>query len=93
MHFGEAFEIRDLRNHSAGTVMTLALLLAGTVSVRPTKREYFYEVEGGSEVYYIHVSPVTGIIYLLAVWQNAVEQPNAFLRPSFPSPEDSCLAI
>ena len=85
MNFGDAVEIRDLRNHSAGTVMRLALLLAGTVCVRPTKRKYFYEVEGGCEVYYIYVSPVTGIIYLLAVWQNAVVESNAVLRPGFPS--------
>ena len=68
--------------------MRLALLLAGTVCVRLTKRKDFYEVEGGSEVYYIHVSPVTGIIYLLAVWQNAVAQLNAIHRPGFPCPEE-----
>ena len=79
MNFGDdAVEIRDLRNHSAGTVMRLALLLVGTVDVRPDpKRKNFYEVSDGSEVYYIHVSPVTGIIYLLAVWQSAVAQRNA----------------
>ena len=89
MDFGEAFEIRDLGNHSAGTVMTLALLLAGTAEVRPDpKRKNFYEVEGRSEVYYIHVSPVTGIIYLLAVWRNPVAQFNAVPRPGFPYPEE-----
>src|SRR6516162_7320571 len=81
MNFGDAVEIQDLRNHSGGTLMRLAFILAGTVCVRPTKRKDFYEVEGGSEVYYIHVSPVTKIIYLLAVWQNAVVQSNAVLRP------------
>ena len=94
MNFGDAVEIRDLRNHSAGTVMRLAFLLAGTACVRPTKRKNFYEVEGGSEVYYIHVSPVNGIIYLLAVWKNAVAQSNSVLRPDFPCPEEcSLLAI
>lgn len=81
MNFGEVFEIRDLRNHSAGTVMKLAFILAGTMCVRPTKRKYLYEVEDGSDVYYIHVSPVTGIIYLLAVWQTVVAQSNPVLRP------------
>jgi hypothetical protein len=71
VNFGEVFEIRDLRNHSAATLITLALLLAGTVEVRPDpKRKNFYEVAGGSEAYYIHVSP-NGIIYLLAVWQQS----------------------
>jgi hypothetical protein len=71
MHFGETFEIRDLGSHGATTVTTLALLLAGTVDVRPDpKRKNFYEVVNDSQVYYIHVSPVTGIIYLLALWEN-----------------------
>ena len=61
IHFGEAFEIRDLGSHTPTTVTTLALLLAGTVNVRPDpKRKNFYEVIGGSDVYYIHVSPLTG---------------------------------
>ena len=82
MNSGGAFEIRDLGNHSAATVTTLALLLAGTVDVRrDPKRRNFYEVVDGSQVYYIHVSPVTGIIYLLAVWENTATQSNAALRP------------
>lgn len=95
MHFGEAFEIRDLGSHTPATVTTLALPLAGDVNVRPDpKRKNFYEVVDGSLVYYIHVSPVTGIIYLLAVWQNAIAQSNAVLRPRFPSPKPcSPLAI
>jgi len=83
MTFGDVFEIQDLRSHSAGTVMRLAFLLAGTVEVTPDpKRKNFYEVIGGSDVYYIHVSPVTGIIYLLAVWRNAVTR--ATLSPKIP---------
>ena len=89
LHFGEAFEIRDLGSHTAATVTTLALLLAGTVDVRPDpKRKDFYKVVDGSQVYYIHVSPVTGIIYLLAVWQSAVVQRNAVFRPGYPCPEE-----
>jgi hypothetical protein len=70
MNCADVFEIQDLRNHSAPTVIALALLLARTAKITPDpKRKNFYEVEGSSEVYYIHVSPVNGIIYLLAVWQ------------------------
>jgi hypothetical protein len=37
MNLGDLFEIRDLRDHSAGTVTPLALLLAGSVgSGRPS---------------------------------------------------------
>jgi hypothetical protein len=73
MSFGEVFGIEDLGNHPATTVIRLGILLAGAVNLTPDpKRKQFYEVEGGSTVYYIHVSPVSGTIYLLATWQNVV---------------------
>jgi hypothetical protein len=73
MNFGEVFEIEDLGNHPAATVIRLSILLAGTPNATPDpKREYFYEVEGGPTVYYIYVSPFSGTISLLASWPNAV---------------------
>jgi hypothetical protein len=64
-------QIEDLRNHPAETVLTLRSLLAGGATLIPdAKRRGFYEVESGSLVYYIHVSPVTGNILLLATWPN-----------------------
>lgn len=63
--------IEDLRNHPAETVMTLRSLLAGGAMLIPDpKRDGFYEVKSGSLVYYIHVSPVTGNVLLLATWAN-----------------------
>jgi hypothetical protein len=70
MNFGEVLTIEDLGNHSAGTVIGLGILLAGTVNVTPdSKRKNSYEVEGGSTVYYVHVSPVSGTIFFLAAWE------------------------
>ena len=64
-------QIEDLRNHPAETVITLRGLLAGGATLIPdAKRRGFYEVESGALVYYIHVSPVTGNILLLATWPN-----------------------
>jgi len=64
-------QIEDLRNHPAETLMTLRGLLAGGATLIPDpKRDGFYEVESGSLVYYIHVSPVTGNVLLLATWTN-----------------------
>jgi hypothetical protein len=75
MNFGEVLTIEDLGNHSAATVIELGILLAGTVNVTPDlKRKNFYEVEDGSTVYNIHVSPVSGTIFFLAAW----EKPTAF---------------
>jgi len=71
MNFGPVLEIDDLGNHDAATVIQLGILLAGTVNVvADPKRKNVYEVEGGSTVYYIYVSPVSGTISLLACWTN-----------------------
>ena len=71
MNFGEVLDIKDLGKHSAGTVIHLGIVLAGTVNVTPDpKRKNFYEVEGGATVYYIYVSPATGTISLIAAWKN-----------------------
>lgn len=64
-------QIEDIGNHSAGVVATLRSLLAtGANAVADPKRNGFYEVESDSAVYYIHVSPTTGKVLLLATWQN-----------------------
>jgi hypothetical protein len=73
MNFGEVLVIEDLGNHSAATVISLGLLLVGTVKVTPdAKRNDFYEIEDDGAVYYIHASPVSGTIFLLATWENTV---------------------
>ena len=65
-------EIEDLRHHSTETINMLRDLLLGGACVRPDpKRAGFYELEHGSTVYYIHLSPVTGKILLLATWPSA----------------------
>lgn len=62
--------IEDPRRHSPERVETLRQLLAGGARVEADpKRSDFFEVESGSDVYYIHISPITGKILLLAAWQ------------------------
>ena len=64
-------QIEDVGNHPKKAVTDLRCLLAqGASTVADPKRNGFYEVESESTVYYIHVSPVTGKILLLATWQN-----------------------
>ena len=63
--------IRDLRRHPTDTVETLRRLLASGARVQADpKRPDFYELEHGSEVFYIYISPVSGEILLLATWAN-----------------------
>jgi hypothetical protein len=62
-------QIEDLRNHPVETVHMLRDLLLNDAQVAPDpKRVGFYELEHESTVYYIHVSPTTGKILLLATW-------------------------
>ena len=61
--------IRNLRNHSSEIVDALRALLADGVPARPDpRRKNFFELEGGCRVFYIYVSPATGKVMLLAVW-------------------------
>jgi hypothetical protein len=74
MNFGEVLNIKDLGKHPAITLIRLGILLAGTVNAtRDPKRENLYEVDGGSTIYYIYVSPVTGTISLIATWKNMAQ--------------------
>ncbi len=64
-------QIEDVGNHPSKAVADLRCLLAGGASkIADPKRSGFYEIESDSTVYYIHVSPATGKILLLATWQN-----------------------
>jgi hypothetical protein len=89
MNFGEVLKIEDLGKHSAVTVIRLGIALAGTVNVTPDpKRKNFYDVEGGSSVYYIYVSPISGRIALIATWNNVAQRmssPNVAEPDLFPT--------
>ena len=58
-----------MRKHSGETVAKLRRLLTdgATAQVDPRRKD-FYEVENGCVVYYIHVRPLIGKVYLLATW-------------------------
>ena len=61
--------IEDPRNHSPESMVRLHHLLATGVSARPdANRSDFFEIEDGDQVFYIHLSPVTGRVILLATW-------------------------
>jgi len=62
--------IEDLRNHPAETVEKLRdLLVSGAPATADPHRCHFYEVQNCSDVFYIHVSPNSGKVYLLATWK------------------------
>jgi len=83
--------VEDARNHPAEAVENLrALLNAGAVALPDPRRKNFYEVQNGSEVYYIHHSPLTGRVLLLGIWPKAAERPagNGTGEEAYPSAAD-----
>jgi hypothetical protein len=65
----EEAKIENPRKYEPNAVEHLRhLLAAGSPFRRDPQRENFYEVEGDSETYYIHISPISGNVVLLAKW-------------------------
>jgi len=62
-------QIEDVRHHPVEMVAMLRnLLCEGAKVTADPKRVGFYEVENREVVYYIHVSPTSKKIMLLATW-------------------------
>jgi hypothetical protein len=72
--------IENPREYELGAVEHLRHLLEiGSPAQRDPQRENFYQIESNHENYYIHVSPISGNVVLLAKW----------LR----QPQDCCLSL
>ncbi len=60
--------IENLRNYPAELVEKLgALLAAGVQAHADPRRKNFYDVENGSRIFFIYVSPISGKV-MLATW-------------------------
>lgn len=71
----EGTRIENPREYESAAVENLRLLLeGGSLVQRDPQRENFYEIEGNGETYFIHVSPVTGNVMLLAKWLRQSEE-------------------
>jgi len=73
MHFEleltDESEIEDPRGHPAETVLRLREALASGAPAAPdARRPGFFEIQADDQVFYIHVSPVSRKITLLATW-------------------------
>lgn len=79
IHVREGAKIENPRKYEPGAVEHLRhLLKVGIPAQRDPHRANFYEIESNEETYYIHVSPISGNVVLLAKW----------LR----QPQDCCLS-
>ncbi|MBI3662698.1 MAG: hypothetical protein HY234_06580 [Acidobacteria bacterium] len=62
--------IENLGKYPAESVEKLRQLLATGAPAKPdTHRKDFYELQNGGRVYWIHISPISGTVVLLAIWQ------------------------
>jgi len=62
-------KVENLRNYSGEVVDKLCnLLLTGADADVDPQRKGFYDVYNGTRVFFIHVSPVSGKVILLASW-------------------------
>ena len=78
--------IEDLRNHPAAVIEKLRQLLVSGAEARPDpRRSGFYELANHCQVFYIHISPVTGKVWLLAIWPR--EQPTTTCKAVGPTPQ------
>jgi hypothetical protein len=67
-------KVENLRNHPAETVEKLRqLLVSGTQAQPDPRRANFFEIENCSQVFYIHISPINGKVFLLGIWQRKAE--------------------
>jgi hypothetical protein len=65
----ESSRIENPREYAAHAVEDLRGILAvGSEAQRDPHRENFYVVENNNDTYYIHVSPISGNVTLLAKW-------------------------
>ena len=69
IQFKKGASVENPREYETVAVEQLRNLLeSGSPGQRDPRRENFYEIESQSETYYIHVSPVSGNVTLLAKW-------------------------
>jgi hypothetical protein len=69
IHLKEGARIENPRDYEVRAIHQLRCLLdAGGPAARDPRRENFYEIEGKGETFYVHVSPVSGNVVLLAKW-------------------------
>ena len=61
--------IENPRKYDTGVVEQLRYLLqTGTAAQDDPRRPNFYEIDANEETFYIHISPVSGNVVLLAKW-------------------------
>lgn len=72
VQLSKAAKIEALRPYPSRTMDQLARLLAAGAPARPDpRRANFFELESDSEIFYVHISPASGRVLLIGVWQRS----------------------
>jgi hypothetical protein len=67
--------IENPRGYEDNAIENLRSLLRARIPGQPDpRRENFYEIKGPMETFYIHVSPVSGNVVLLAKWLRQLDE-------------------
>jgi len=67
-------KVENPRQYEARAVEHLRQLLEmGAPGQRDPDRENFYEIEGQTETFYVHLSPMSGNVVLVAKWLRQAE--------------------
>jgi hypothetical protein len=75
LQFSQTPVIDNLRKYPEQLVARLGALLREGVLARPDpRRKGFYDVADDDRVFFIHISPVSGRVWLLASWATEVEE-------------------
>ena len=75
LQLNEQTRIENPRQYGAGVVNQLrSLLTTGGYAQRDPHRENFYELENDGHTFYIHISPISGEIMLVAMWSNSSKE-------------------
>ena len=84
--------IENLRHYPAELVEKLHRLLAQGVEAQPDpRRKGFYDLDSGTRVFFIHISPVSGNVILLASWLKEREQAAEAIRVHAASQRSDCM--
>jgi hypothetical protein len=69
MRWERDMQIEDLRDHPRELIAELEELLAsGAPAIPDPKHPELYEIKSDAQVFYIHISPATGKVLLVATW-------------------------
>jgi hypothetical protein len=69
MRWERGMQIEDLRDHPRELIAELCDLLAsGAPAIPDPKHPELYEIRDEAQVFYVHISPVTGKVLLVATW-------------------------